>query len=80
MDRDSYNSVEFYRSGETRPFCIRLGILNIPRIGDGIDVFDVRGEVSGVTWNMDYFQKEHERWRCNVYIKPASRTQGDQHD
>lgn len=66
---DTFHVVEFYRSGENRPFSRRNGILNIPRVGDAIDAFGFRGVVSSVTWNMDYEGKPDEQWRCNVYLK-----------
>jgi len=41
-----------------------------PRVGEGIGVADVSGRVVSVVWNMDYYNKPHEQWRCNIYIKP----------
>lgn len=73
--RDMYNIIEFYRSGEARPFARRNGLLNVPAVGHGIDAFGVRGVVAQVNWNMDYAGQDHEQWRCNVYIRPEEPSQ-----
>ena len=66
---EHYNVFEFYRSGETKPFFRSRNIFNIPRVGEEIDIYDVQGIVSTVTWNLDYPILPHEQWRCNIYIK-----------
>lgn len=65
---DIYNVIEFYRSGETRPFARRTGVIHIPSVGDTVDAFGVTGAVVTVNWNMDYQGKPDEQWRCNIYI------------
>lgn len=66
---DTFHVMEFYRTGETRPFARRNGILNIPAVGHTIDAFGVSGEVVSVTWNMDYADRADEQWRCNIYVR-----------
>ena len=75
MGPDYRNIVEFYRTGETRPFARRNGLFNVPAKGHLIDAFGVRGEVVGVTWNMDYVGRgDEEQWRCNIYVGPTPET------
>lgn len=73
---DTFHVVEFYRTGETRPFARRNGVLTIPAVGHGVDVFGVSGEVVTVNWNMDYAGRADEQWRCNIYIKPSESKEG----
>ncbi len=68
---DPRHVMEFYRSGTTKRFCIRFGITMAPRVGDGICVVGVMGKVVAVNWNLDYDDRPHQEWRCNVYIEEA---------
>ena len=76
MSRDLYHITEFYLTGTTQPFTRRHGIMTHPRVGEDVDVRGVSGRVVAVNWNLDYADRPHEQWRCNVYIDACDHARG----